>query len=88
MNISTRAGVVILCCISYQNLLAQELPAFIEQLIAEHEAALPQRNPDQTPGQLFGDVRLQGWLGQFGTSLEAEFGIDRLTLLVTTRCGM
>lgn len=28
------------------------------------------------------------WLGQFGTSLEAEFGIDRLTLLVTTRCGM
>ena len=28
------------------------------------------------------------WLDQFGTSLEAEFDIDRLTLLVTTRCGM
>jgi hypothetical protein len=27
------------------------------------------------------------WLGLFGTSLEAEFDIDRLTLLVTTRCG-
>ncbi len=28
------------------------------------------------------------WLEQFGTTLEAEFGIDGLTLLVSTHCGM
>jgi hypothetical protein len=28
------------------------------------------------------------WLKQFGTTLEAEFGIDGLTLLVSTHCSM
>jgi Domain of unknown function (DUF6647) len=28
------------------------------------------------------------WLEQFHTSLEREFGIDKLTLLVSTNCGM
>jgi hypothetical protein len=28
------------------------------------------------------------WLKQFGTTLEAEFDIDGLTLLVSTRCSM
>lgn len=28
------------------------------------------------------------WLEQFSTSLNAEFGVDALTLLVSTHCGM
>ncbi|MEX2201972.1 MAG: DUF6647 family protein [Dongiaceae bacterium] len=28
----------------------------------------------------------EGWLALFGTSLEREFGIDRLTLLLRTKC--
>ena len=59
MNISTGAGIVVLCCVSYHTGYAQELPAFIEQLIAEHEAALAQPDPEQAPVQLSGGTRVQ-----------------------------
>lgn len=59
MNLMTRAGIVVLCCTSYQSGYAQGLPAFIDQLISEYEAALPSPGSELPPGVVIRGTRVQ-----------------------------
>ena len=56
MKNSIHAGIFILFCGMPLIGLTQDLPTFIQELIAEHEAALPQHSPAQST-QLFGAQR-------------------------------
>ena len=50
MKSSIQAGIFILLCGIPSIGLAQDLPPFVQELIAEHEAALPQPNSTQLTG--------------------------------------
>jgi len=52
VNGRIRGGIFLLCCGLFQVGSSQELPPFIQQIIAEHEEALPEPDPDRALGAI------------------------------------
>lgn len=64
-----------------------ELSVLVHEMVHHLQAEAGLRYPCSEAREALAYEAQEKWLGEFGTSLEKEFGMDAMTLLVTTHCG-